>query len=133
MSLLAWALSITNQPMRLRVALNADSMKARTNELLTLPDARMSFGRRPARSFEVGPFIVTGVDPFDCGGPSAGVGAEAWFTGGEDDDVWKDGPRAGLRPRLLYCPKGVELGLVGDKYADVEHLAGDWWIDWQDM
>jgi hypothetical protein len=68
----------------------------------------------------------------DCGGPSAGEGVA--FPLWETNDARRHQERFvfDFRPVLYYCPAGIAVDGVGDKHADVEHLAGDWWIDWQD-
>jgi len=131
-SLIVYLASWNNLAMRARVAMHATQMTDEVEQLLRDPRGRPAPFGQPAHSLRLGTFDVRGVEPDDCGGPSDGVGAEAWFAGGESETTARHGPRAGLRPRLLYCPRGIEPGQVGDKYADVEHLVGPWWIDWQD-
>lgn len=130
-AVVVWALCMANLPMRARVALAAPRMKDQAETASRLTAAPVPGTENDAPPVQLGPFTVVDLGASDCGGPSRGVGASAMLYAPEQPPA----PSAfalDLRPRLLYCPSGIDLGSVGDNHADIEHLANDWWIDWQD-
>lgn len=122
-AVVVWVLCMTNLPMRARVALAAPRMKDQAEAASWLTAAPLPDADNDAPPVQLGgSFTVVDLVASDCGGPSRGVGTSAMLYAPERPPA----PSAfalDLRPRLLYCPGGIDLGLVGDNHADIEHLA----------